>query len=383
MFESAASLLKVSTVVLCAGLLAACGPNIPETVKIGVAQPLSGPAAARGQDILNGATLAAAELNAAGFKIGGKPVRIEIVAMDDKANKDEAMKVAQAMVDQKVTAVIGHLSSDVTEATIPIYKSGDVPQLFTSSAESLTRLGEGNAFRLVANDALQARAIAGYLVDTRKVGKVAFIYEDTAYGAPMAKDASASFTKRNTTVVLSVGVDKTLTDFAEFVDKLKAAAPDALVAVVRDHQLLPLFAQMKAAGLSELPVLVTSTGKTQKVVSGPADVKTVFLTSSALSPSEFSAGTAFLAKFRAAYKSEPVWAAHYAYDAVQVLADVMRRADSVEASALRKKLAAVDAIAPVTNTMRFGTDGEQRYGAISVYQKRAQQWEPLMRSDLW
>ncbi len=48
------------------GLLAGCGSSVPDTVKIGVALPLSGSSAARGQDLLNGVTLAVNELNAAG-----------------------------------------------------------------------------------------------------------------------------------------------------------------------------------------------------------------------------------------------------------------------------------------------------------------------------
>jgi branched-chain amino acid transport system substrate-binding protein len=377
------SLAKVALAAAAAYLLAACGPNIPATIKIGVAQPLSGPSAARGQDLLNGAKLAVAELNAAGYKIAGKPVQIEIVAMDDKADKEEAKKVAQALVDQKVTAVIGHLSSDITEAVIPIYKAGNVPQLFTSSAVELTRLGEGNTFRLLANDALQARAIAGYLAETLNVGKVAILYEATSFGTPMAKDVTAALTKFNKKVEPSESADNKTTEFAGFVAKLKATPPDALVVAMRDHQLLPLLAQMKAAGLSKLPVIVTNASKTQKVATAPADVNSLFVTSAALDAGEFLTGAAFLAKFDAAYKSRPVWGAHYAYDAVYVLADTMRRADSVEASAIRAKLRTIDAIAPVTNTMRFGADGEQRFGTIAVYQKREGGWQPLMRSDAW
>jgi len=383
MTSSSSFLLKTSMTVLSAWMLSACGPNIPSTIKIGVAQPLSGPSAARGQDLLNGVKLAAAELNSAGYKIAGKPVRIEIIAVDDKADKEEAKKVAQALVDQKVTAVIGHLSSDVTEAVIPVYKNGNVPQLFTSSAAELTKLGQGNAFRLVANDLLQAKAISGYLAETVKVGKVSILHEDTAFGTPMAKDVAAALTKVNKKVELSESVNTKTTDFAAFISKLKAASPDALVAAVRDHQLLPLFAQMNAAGLSDMPVMVTSVAKTRKLVAGPPDVKRVYLTSSALDPGEFASGGEFLSKFRAAYKSDPVWAAHYAYDAMYVLADVMRRAESVEASALRAKLVTVDAIAPVTSTMRFSAEGEQRFGAIGVYEKRNGSWQPMVRSDLW
>src|SRR6476646_281574 len=70
-------LSSILTAVCVGGLLSACGPRIPATITIGVAQPLSGPSAARGQDIVNGAKLAAADLNAAGFKVAGKVVQIE------------------------------------------------------------------------------------------------------------------------------------------------------------------------------------------------------------------------------------------------------------------------------------------------------------------
>ncbi|HEY3634155.1 MAG TPA: branched-chain amino acid ABC transporter substrate-binding protein [Caldimonas sp.] len=363
-------------------LATACGPRIPATIEIGVAQPLSGPSAARGQDLVNGATLAAADLNASGYKIAGKPVRFEIVPMDDKADKEEAKKVAQALVDRKVAAVIGHLSSDITEVVIPIYSSGNVPQLFTSSAAELTKLGKGNAFRLIANDELQARAIASYAGEMLKAAKVAVLYEDTAFGAPLAQDMTAALAKMNKKVDISEAVDNKTTNFAAFVAKLKAARPDVLVAMLRDNQLLPLFEQMNAAGLGEVPVIASSVAKTQKVLNSTT-VKTLFLTSSFAEASEFTGGREFAAKFRAAYHSEPVWGAHYAYDAVFVLADTMRRVESIDPAALRAKLAVIDAIAPVTTTMRFNAEGEQRYGAISVYQKVDAKWEPLMRTDRW
>jgi branched-chain amino acid transport system substrate-binding protein len=139
---------------------------------------------------------------------------------------------------------------------------------------------------------------------------------------------------------------------------------------------------MNAAGLGDVPVIATSVAKTQKVATS-ATVRTLFLTSSSAEVSEFTGGREFAAKFRDAYQSEPVWAAHYAYDAVFVLADTIRRIESVDPAAMRAKLTVVDAIAPVTTTMRFNAEGEQRYGAISVYQKVDSRWEPLMRADRW
>jgi branched-chain amino acid transport system substrate-binding protein len=375
-------LLASSLVVLAGTLLAGCGARIPDTIRIGVAQPLSGPSAARGQDLVNGALLAATDLNASNYKVGGKAVKIEIVAMDDKADKEEAKKVAHAMVEQKVVAVIGHLSSDVTEAVIPVYSSGNVPQLFTSSASELTKLGAGNAFRLIASDELQAQAIASYAAGTLKAGRVAILYEDTAYGAPLAKGATAALAQAGRKVELSQAVDNKTTSFGAFIGQLKATRPDVLLAMVRDHQLLPLFEQMNAAGLGELPVVAASVARTQRLVTS-ATVKRVYVTSGSAEVGEFKGGEEFARKFRDAYRSEPVWAAHYAYDAVWVVADTIRRAGSVDAAALRAKLKTIDAIAPVTTTMRFNADGEQRYGAVGVYEKRDSRWLPLVRSDSW
>jgi branched-chain amino acid transport system substrate-binding protein len=366
-----------------AGVLAACGPKIPDVVKIGVAEPLSGPSAARGQDVVDGARLAAVDLNASNYKIAGKPVRIEIVAMDDKADKDEARKVAEAMVEQKVTAVIGHLSSDITEVVIPIYAKADIPQLFTSTAVELTALGKGNTFRLIGNDALQARAIASFAGETLRAKKVAILYEKTAFGTPLAEGITAGLAERGKTVELSEGIDTKRVEFSDFLKKLKAAKPDVFVAVIRDNQLLPLFDQMLAAGLGDIPVVASHVAKTEKVLAAPPSVKTLYVTSSSADPSEFRGGRQFLDKFRAAYKSEPVWAAHYAYDAVYVLAETMRRLDSVDPAAIRARLKTIDAIAPVSVTMRFDANGEQRYGAISVYQKVNSKWEPMVRSDRW
>jgi branched-chain amino acid transport system substrate-binding protein len=370
-------------VLAVAAVLSACAPQIPDTVTIAVAQPLSGPQAGRGQDLLNGAKLAIDELNKAGYKIAGKTVTLELVSVDDKADPAEAKKVAQELVDRKVFAVLGHLSSDITEATIPIYKQGNVVQLFTSSAAELTKQGQGNTFRLVANDAMQAKAVASYAAESLRANNVAIIHENSAYGNPMKADVATELGKAKKKVSLAESVDGKATDFAPFVAKLKAAPPDVLIAALRDHQLLPLFAQMKAAGLSELPVIATSTGKTLKVAKAPADVSKVFSTISSAEAREFTSGAEFLTKFRATYKSEPVWAAHYAYDAIYVLAHTLRANGNADKEALRAKLRTIDAIAPVTGTMRFNASGEQMYGAITVYERREGNWWPLVRSDQW
>ena len=98
---------------------------------------------------------------------------------------------------------------------------------------------------------------------------------------------------------------------------------------------------------------------------------------------EFVGAKDFVGRFRDRYKHDPIYAAHYAYDSVHVLAGAIRAASSVDGQALVDALKTVDALAPVTSSMRFGPDGEQRYGAVSVYQVNRGAWFLLSRSDAW
>ena len=96
-------------------------PKAPEVqvVKIGSASPLTGAQAHIGIDIRNGVQLAIEDANKAGVTIGGKPVKLEMMAEDDEANPTKATTVAQKLADAKVAGVVGHFNSG---ASIPASK---------------------------------------------------------------------------------------------------------------------------------------------------------------------------------------------------------------------------------------------------------------------
>jgi branched-chain amino acid transport system substrate-binding protein len=61
----------------------------PAVIRIGVGQPLTGPIANMGQDMLDGARLAVEEINAAGgVQVGNKRVLIKLVTADDKSDAE-------------------------------------------------------------------------------------------------------------------------------------------------------------------------------------------------------------------------------------------------------------------------------------------------------
>ena len=88
---------------------AATGPGGETMVRIGSVSPLTGPQAHLGKDNANGARLAIDEINATGVTLGGKKVKLELLAEDDQADPKIATIVADKLIDQRVAGVIGHL----------------------------------------------------------------------------------------------------------------------------------------------------------------------------------------------------------------------------------------------------------------------------------
>ncbi len=364
-------------------LLAACD-RIPDTVKIGVAQPLSGPLAALGKDMKNGVQLAVDEINAEGFKLDGKLVKLEVVVVDDKANAEEGKKVAQTLVDAGVVAVVGHLNSGVSIAAAPIYAEHNIAQLAISTKPEYTQLNLPTTLRMVANDALQSKALGSYAADLAGASKFAVVDDNTPYGKGLADLAAAQIVKSGKQVTLRQSLDDKTTDFTTLVPALKAAGIDVFVTTLADFQVGALVEQLVKADLTHMQIVGGDTIKTSKMPPMAKGIRAVYATSPIVEAIEFNAGPQFLTKFNTAFKSNPVYGAHYAYDATYVLMAAMRRAQSANPKKITAQLKVIDALAPVTNNMRFREDGEQKYGVVSVYKaSNTGVWEAVTRSDNW
>lgn len=374
------------SLVLCAAiasaLLTGCN-RIPDTVKIGVAQPLTGPLGPLGTDMKNGVQLAVDELNAKGFKIDGKAVTLEVVAVDDKADAATGKTVAQTLVEAGVVAVVGHLNSGVSIAAAPTYAEANIPQLAISTKPEYTKLELPTTLRLVANDALQSKALGSYAATQIDGKKFAVVDDNTPYGKGLADLAAAEIKKNGKEIQVRASLDDKTTDFSKLVPQLKAASVDVFVTTLADFQVAALIQQLVAAGMVDMQIVGGDTIKTDKLPSAVAGIRGVYATSPIIEAREFVAGPQFLAKFQKQFKGDPVYGAHYAYDAVYVLAAAMQRGDTAEPKKVLAELKRIDALAPVTNNMRFRGDGEQHYGVVSVYKARAGRWEPMTRSDSW
>jgi branched-chain amino acid transport system substrate-binding protein len=377
--------LLICTLIACGFTvnLVGCNNNIPDVIKIGAAQPLTGNKAGQGQDLLNGVKLAVAELNKDGFKVKGKLVTLEVVTVDDRANPETGVVVAKQLVDAGVVAVVGHLNSGVSIPAAPIYAAGNIAQLAISTNPKYTAQGLPTTLRLVGNDILQAKAIGSFAVNQLNAGKYAVANDGTTYSKGLADGAMEQLKLAKKEVVFNESFDKDTIALDGLAQKLKEGNVEVFITTQSDFQVVALIAALKKINYTNLKILGGDTLKTTPMFKVAGTMAGVYASSPILEAAEFASGKEFLAKYRAAYKIEPEYAGHYTYDAVYAIAAAIKRAESAKPADITAMLHKMDLYAPVTGSYRFDNTGEQLYGSIAIYSLGAGKWESLIRSDVW
>ncbi len=247
--------------VVIAVVLAGCGEQKPPAkaesggggaveVQIGHVAPLTGGIAHLGKDNENGALLAVEEANAAGVKLGGKPVKFVLRGEDDQADPKTGTTVAQKLVDEKVNGVVGHLNSGVTIPASAIYHQAGIPMITGSATNpQLTEQGFKNVFRVVGRDDQQGPAIASYLAAEKKPKVVAVVDDATAYGEGIANEVEKTLKAANVQVLpREKGTDKT-TDWKAILTRLRGRQPDAVFYGGMDATGGPLLKQGRELGM--------------------------------------------------------------------------------------------------------------------------------------
>ena len=347
-----------------------------QIIKIGSVAPLTGPQAHIGKDNDSGARLAVEEINAKGLSLGGKPAKLELISEDDQADPKTATIVAQKLVDSGVVAVIGHLNSGTTIPASKYYHDAGIPQISPSAtAIAYTAQGYGNAFRVMANDEQQGRALGQYAAAGMGAKAVAIIDDRTAYGQGLADEFEKAFKAGGGHVVAREYTNDRATDFTAILTSIKGKAPDLVFFGGMDPQGGPMAQQMKRLGLTARFLGGDGLQNVNFIKLAGADAEGVIASSPGLPLESMPGGPDFKKRFEAKFGQIQVYAP-YAYDAVMVLAEAMRRADSAEPAKVLAQLPKTD-MQGVTGQIRFDAKGDTTGGAVTLYQAKNGAWAVL------
>nr|WP_240764076.1 branched-chain amino acid ABC transporter substrate-binding protein [Paraburkholderia silviterrae] len=339
----------------------------PTVVLIGHAAPMTGQLANMGKDSENAARLAIDEINSQHLVIGGKPVRLQLDSQDDAADPRTGTQVAQKLVDDGVVAVVGDINSGVSIPASRIYNEANVTQISQGSTNpAFTQQGFRTTYRLVATDALQGPALARYAVGTLHAKRIAVIDDSTAYGQGLATEFEKAARAAGATVVAHESTNDKAVDFRAILTKIKGLRPDAIMYGGSDATAGPLAKQAAALGVSA-PVLGGDGACTEKMIdlAGNA-IDNVVCSEAGLALSKMPKGAAFDQRYVARYKVPINAYGPFAYDAVYVIVDAMKRANSTDRA---KILAAMPATQyeGVIGKIAFDPHGDLKDAAVTIY----------------
>ncbi|MDR0478674.1 MAG: ABC transporter substrate-binding protein [Burkholderiaceae bacterium] len=331
-----------------------------EVVNIGFTGPLSGGAALYGKNVVDGMQMAINEINAKGLQVAGKPVKLNLVALDDKYSPADSAINARRLVQQSQVAAIFVPHSGGVYALQAFNQQGPSPFIIMaySSTPKITETGNKLTVRIPP-------VITGYMApfshyEQRHFGKkVGLLPGNHEYAKTWTDLFKPEWIKLGGQIVAENPMSYTQSaDFYSGVSRVLAAKPDVLFVggpseptglVIKQARELGFkggFLIMDQAKLDEIAKFAGGL----PALEGSVGVLPITVDTSAGS-------TAFAADYAKDYGANrtPTTESSYNYAFVYVLADAMKRAGTTsDPKAIYAQIdAAIKALPPQINAGNF------------------------------
>jgi branched-chain amino acid transport system substrate-binding protein len=331
------------------------------TIQIGLVQPLTGAFAAAGTDVVNGAKIAADEINAKGGVLGKK---LELITEDTKSNPTEAAAVAEKLiVRDKVPVLMGASASTATLAVMPKLMEYKVPMLVeTSSSSKITTSGNPYIFRIAPPSEVEA-VVFGKIVGRIGIKKADFLVVNNDWGRGTADEFSKTLKDNAIAVGLVERMDQGAQDMNAQLVKFKGSGADTLFVTTAVEQLSLVLKQAASLGLN---LRIISTGGSQnpdQLITnvGKAADGTWHLVFFAPWAPEATPDPAAAKTFVAEWNSRGLpfgglTSSFRGYDGIRAITEAVKIAGKAEPEAIRAALWKVD-ILGLNGPIKFEKDG--------------------------
>ena len=362
------------------------GAAQPLVVRIGHAAPTRGWLARVGLESQNAARLAVETLNQEARTVqtstGRVPLQFALVTADDAGEPTQGENAAHQLVGAGVSAVVGHLLTDHTLAAAPVYARAGIPQLTPSSTgTAFTRRGWPTAFRLLADDARLGTVLAREVARAWPGSTVVLVEDGSAQAGGLAASFAAEVEAAGSTVLGRLRYAPRQPDWPALIARLQALRPDVLLFGGLDREAGLLLQALRRARLAPLFVggdpVCTPDLVSYWAVGAAEDGQVLCALPAGVQPGGTAASDAFIAAYTRRFGTSPEFYGAHAHDAVMLVADAVRRADSADPARLRDALAATPGLEGITGRLCFDARGEVREPAVSLFTYRHETRVPL------
>lgn len=303
-------------------------------ITIGVAGPISGGEAAFGEQFVQGAKKAVADINANGGVLGQQ---INLVIGDDACDPKQAVSVANDLVSKDAVFVAGHYCSGSSIPASEVYAEANIPQISpASTAPEYTERGLKNVFRACGRDDAQGPTAAAYIAEHFAGKKIAIVDDKSTYGKGLANQFKTSLNEKGVTEVLNESISAGEKDYSPLVSKLKQAGAEVLYFGGYKTEAGLIIRQMREQGMQTVLVggdaLVTDEFWAITGDAGEGTLMT-FGPDPRLNPDNAALVEAFRAE-----KFEPEAYTLYTYAAIQAWAQAVEAAGTTDGTKVQEAL---------------------------------------------
>ncbi|HEY7487049.1 MAG TPA: ABC transporter substrate-binding protein [Streptosporangiaceae bacterium] len=340
--------LLAATGVLALGLTAACGApgeskdagsSDSGPIKIALVDAQSGQLSSLGKWEFKGAKLAVDEWNKAGG-INGRKIQLDV--FDDQGDPTVGTNIARKISSQKYLAMLGTAESAVTIAMAPTLRQAEIPNITSGQSPGIVALQSPYVFLNSPTSTTYDETLAKYLVDQKKMKKIALVTNNGAYGKGEHDAFLKALTDRGIKPVADEVVTADQKDFSAQLTKVRQKGPEAVFLgaeevesglIVKQARDLGITAPFAGGAPQGTPVF--------RDTAGVKNVEGTIVSSPYLSNDTNDATKKFAAAYKAAYGENAELHGAKAYDGAQILLTALKNSSVATGKKLADAIRAV------------------------------------------
>ncbi len=380
--------------VMCVGLLAGCTSSGPASeaapassgadsqaaaepagdggenvVKIGVFEPVTGENGGGGfQEVLG---IRYANQLFPTVDIGGTEYTVELVEVDNKSDKTEAVTAAQSLVSSGVSIVLGSYGSGVSIAAGPIFEENSIPAIGVSCTNPQVTAGNDWYFRVCFIDPFQGTVMANFAA--QEGAKTAAIITQLGddYSSGLGNYFKKAFAEANgeEAIVAEEQFQTNQTDFKAILTNIKSANPDVIFAPSSIATAPLLIQQARELGITST-IMAGDTWENQTIIDNAGEsaegvcISTFFDENDTSNP----AAGEFVTGFKEFLNANPDYlnqnggdgvaaVSALGYDAYITALEALKAAGSTDTTAIRDAMGSLQ-VEGVTGNITFDENGD-------------------------
>ncbi len=342
-------------------------PVVEKTVLIGFTASLTGSLNVESTRQNNGLSLWMKQVNdAGGVKLAdGTVVKFDSKFYDDESNKDRVQELyTKLATEDNADFLISPYSSGLADASAIIAEQYGKVMITTGAASVGTyQKGYTLVYQAYTPTTAYLTGALDLLANTDATAKkIAIVHENDKFSSDVADALKAYAESKGYEIVVFEGYDTGITDFAPIINKIVAAAPDAVMGGghFADGQQFAKAMYEKNLATKFISLLVAppeptfaEIGDAALGVVGPSQWEPL----AAFTPDYGPTGADFVAAYKAAYGEDPSYHAAGGYAAGLILQKAIETAGSLDTNAIKAALDGTDMVT-FFGHIKFDTSAE-------------------------